>query len=84
MASDVMTAASGRWGDILEALAVLHAEQLSNRHQPCPACGGRDRYRFDDRDGNGSWFCNQCGGKDHLGGGGTGIGPADAGTALEL
>jgi putative DNA primase/helicase len=73
MATDVMTAASGRWRDILEVLAGLQAEQLSNRHQPCPACGGRDRYRFDDRDGNGSWFCNQCGGKDHLGGGGTGM-----------
>ena len=73
MATDVMTAASGRWRDILEVLAGLQAEQLSNRHQPCPACGGRDRYRFDDRDGSGSWFCNQCGGKDHLGGGGTGM-----------
>ena len=73
MATDVMTAASGRWRDILEVLAGLQAEQLSNRHQPCPACGGRDRYRFDDRDGNGSWFCNQCGGKDHMGGGGTGM-----------
>ena len=73
MATDVMTAASGRWRDILEVLAGLHTEQLSNRHQPCPACGGRDRYRFDDRDGSGSWFCNQCGGKDHLGGGGTGM-----------
>jgi len=73
MATDVMTAASGRWREILEALAGLHAEQLSNRHQPCPACGGRDRYRFDDLDGSGSWFCNQCGGKDHLGGGGTGV-----------
>jgi putative DNA primase/helicase len=73
MATDVMTAALGRWRELLEALAGLHAEQLSNRHQPCPACGGRDRYRFDDRDGNGSWFCNQCGGKDHLGGGGTGV-----------
>ena len=73
MATDVMTAASGRWRELLEVLAGLHAEQLSNRHQPCPACGGRDRYRFDDRNGSGSWFCNQCGGKDHLGGGGTGM-----------
>jgi putative DNA primase/helicase len=73
MTTDVLTAASGRWREILEALAGLRPEQLSNRHQPCPACGGRDRFRFDDRDGNGSWFCNQCGGKDHLGGGGTGI-----------
>jgi putative DNA primase/helicase len=24
-------------------------------------CGGKDRFRFDDRDGTGSYFCNQCG-----------------------
>jgi putative DNA primase/helicase len=73
MATDVIAAASGRWSEILEALAALHPEQLSNRHQPCPICGGRDRYRFDDRDGSGSWFCNQCGGKDHMGGAGSGM-----------
>jgi len=73
MISDTLAAASGRWAVILSDLAGLQPEQLSNRHQPCPACGGRDRFRFDDRDGNGSWFCNQCGGKDHLGGGGTGM-----------
>ena len=53
MASDVMTAASGRWRDILEVLGGLQAEQLSNRHQPCPMCAGTDRYRFDDKDGSG-------------------------------
>lgn len=73
MAIDGITAAQGRWNEILAVLAALSAEQLSNRHQPCPLCGGRDRYRFDDRQGSGSWFCNQCGGKDQLGGGGTGI-----------
>ena len=73
MAMDGITAAQGRWNEILAVLAALSAEQLSNRHQPCPLCGGRDRYRFDDRQGSGSWFCNQCGGKDQLGGGGTGI-----------
>jgi len=73
MSTDTLAAATGRWAAILGDLAGLRPEQLSNRHQPCPACGGRDRYRFDDRDGNGSWFCNQCGDKDHLGGGGTGM-----------
>ncbi|MGL6132896.1 MAG: primase-helicase zinc-binding domain-containing protein, partial [Prochlorococcaceae cyanobacterium] len=73
MATDVLTAAIGRWPEILHALAGLATEKLSNRHQSCPLCGGRDRYRFDDRDGSGSWFCNQCGGKDRMGGGGSGI-----------
>ena len=73
MRTDVMTTALGRWREILEVLAGLHAEQLSNRHQPCPVCGGRDRYRFDDQNGYGSWFCNQCGGPKQSGGAGNGI-----------
>lgn len=63
----------GRWPDLLADLAGLTADQLSDKHQPCPCCGGTDRYRFDDRDGSGSWYCNQCGGRDGAGGGGTGM-----------
>ena len=63
----------GRWPDLLQQLAGLTPEQLTDKHQPCPLCGGRDRYRFDDQGGSGSWFCNKCGGKDHAGGGGTGM-----------
>jgi len=70
---DVLTAASGRWPELLTALAGLSAEQLTNRHQPCPACGGTDRYRWDRDEGPGGWFCNQCGGKDSRGGAGSGI-----------
>ena len=64
---------NGRWPDLLAQLGGLTPEQLTNKHQPCPLCGGKDRYRFDDQDGSGSWFCNQCGGKDQSGGGGTGM-----------
>ena len=70
---DALEAAQGRWPDLLAALAGLTPEQLTDTHQPCPLCGGTDRYRFDDRDGSGSWFCNQCGGKNQSGGGGTGM-----------
>jgi len=63
----------GRWPDLLAELGGLTADQLTDKHQPCPCCGGTDRYRFDDRDGTGSWFCNQCGGRDGAGGGGTGM-----------
>ncbi|OOR89817.1 DUF5906 domain-containing protein [Moraxella bovis] len=31
------------------------------KHQPCPMCGGSDRFRCDDKNGTGSWICNQCG-----------------------
>ena len=30
------------------------------QHGPCPACGGTDRFRFDDLEGRGTWYCNQC------------------------
>lgn len=69
----ILDIARGRWPDLLAQLGGLTPDQLTNKHQPCPLCGGKDRYRFDDQDGNGSWFCNKCGGKDQTGGGGNGI-----------
>ena len=63
----------GRWPDLLSTLGGLSADQLTDRHQPCPLCGGKDRYRFDDQNGTGSWFCNKCGGKNQQGGGGSGM-----------
>lgn len=70
---DIREAARGRWPDILAQLGGLSSQQLTNKHQPCPNCGGEDRYRFDDLDGNGSWYCNQCGGPDERGGAGSGL-----------
>ena len=64
---------NGRWPDLLMQLAGLTPDQLTDKHQPCPLCGGEDRYRFDDLDGTGSWYCNQCGGKDQSGGAGSGM-----------
>src|SRR5262249_9495585 len=49
-----------RWREILPQLGI-ETTFLQNRHGPCPLCGGRDRFRFDDRDGSGSYYCNQCG-----------------------
>ena len=70
---DINEAAKGQWPSILGALAGLSQQQLTDKHQPCPLCGGTDRYRFDDQDGNGSWFCNKCGGKTQSGGAGSGM-----------
>jgi putative DNA primase/helicase len=50
----------GRWREILPRLGI-ETRFLINKHGPCPLCGGKDRFRFDDRDGSGSYYCNQCG-----------------------
>lgn len=34
---------------------------------------GDDRFRFDDKNGDGSWYCSHCGGTDFKGGGGNGF-----------
>lgn len=50
------------WRDALCALGV-DEKFLRNKHGPCPACGGRDRFRFDNK-GRGSFICNRCGAGD--------------------
>ncbi len=55
--------ATGRWHGILSALGIP-SEFLTNKHGPCPICGGKDRYRFDNKEGRGTWYCNHCGSGD--------------------
>ena len=55
--------AVGRWPGILQALGV-DPRHLGNKHSPCPVCEGKDRYRFDDKDGRGTWICSHCGSGD--------------------
>lgn len=69
----ILDAAAGHWPRLLIELGGLSADQLTDKHQPCPSCDGTDRYRWDQDDGPGGWYCNQCGGKDSRGGGGSGI-----------
>lgn len=52
--------AVGKWPGILAALGV-ESRFLKPKHGPCPMCGGKDRFRFDDKKGRGTWFCSQCG-----------------------
>ena len=60
MILDTIDRANGRWREILPQLGI-ETRFLQNKHGPCPLCGGKDRFRFDDRDGSGSYYCNQCG-----------------------
>uniref|UniRef100_UPI001BCD108D primase-helicase zinc-binding domain-containing protein n=1 Tax=Enterobacter cloacae TaxID=550 RepID=UPI001BCD108D len=55
--NDVRIKATGHWRPIFERLGIP-----TNRSEgPCPACGGNTRYRFDDKDGRGTYFCSHCG-----------------------
>lgn len=63
MPAPVRHIAHGRWRDVLPALGIPE-HHLTGRHCPCPVCGGTDRFRFDDKRGNGTWICSQCGAGD--------------------
>jgi putative DNA primase/helicase len=54
--------ARGRWPGVLSALGIsTHPKFLKRQNCPCPMCGGRDRFRFLDTNGDGTWICTHCG-----------------------
>lgn len=61
--TDIRTLARGRWRSILSSLGV-DSKLLSGDHGPCPMCGGRDRFRYTNRNNDGMYYCNNCGSGD--------------------
>lgn len=57
--------ARGRWRGILIAKGVPETD-LTGRHGPCPLCGGIDRFRWDNKEGRGTFICSQCGAGDGI------------------
>ena len=55
--TDVKVLAANHWPEILMA-AGIDESFLRHVHGPCPVCGGKDRFRFDDLEGTGTYFCN--------------------------
>jgi putative DNA primase/helicase len=55
--------AQGRWLGILPALGISESF-LTGKHGPCPLCGGKDRWRWDNLEGRGTWICSKCGAGD--------------------
>lgn len=56
--------AQNKWPGILQHFG-MDSKFLTGRHTACPICGdGKDRFRFDDKDGKGTFFCTQCGSGD--------------------
>lgn len=58
----IKNAAAGRWNEIVTSLCGVGHDVLDGTHQPCPRCGGKDRFRaFGDFPDTGGVVCNQCG-----------------------
>lgn len=58
--AEIKRRAHGRWTDILRALGV-DEKILNRRNQPCPLCGGTDRFQYTDKYGEGNYHCRGCG-----------------------
>lgn len=58
----MLTLAHGRWTMILGECGVDH-RLLKHRNGPCPIadCGGKDRFQYTDKFGEGNYFCRACG-----------------------
>lgn len=46
--AEVKRRAHGRWTELLRALGV-DENLLNRRNQPCPLCGGTDRFQYTDK-----------------------------------
>ena len=55
----------GRWHGILTALGI-EAIVLNKKNQPCPMCGGKDRYRWTNHNDLGGYYCSGCGAGDGI------------------
>jgi putative DNA primase/helicase len=58
---EINNMAKGQWKMILKSILNLSDLQLSKKGQPCPMCGGKDRYSFTDKYQRGDYYCRGCG-----------------------
>jgi putative DNA primase/helicase len=57
---EIKRRAHGRWTEILRTLGV-DSKILNKRNQPCPLCGGTNRFQYTDKYGEGNYHCRGCG-----------------------
>lgn len=57
---DIFEEARGKWLSILPMFGV-NPQYLTGKDSPCPACGGKDRFRYTDHAGKGGYYCRGCG-----------------------
>lgn len=67
---DVLPYMPGMWQDALQQICGLKSTVFNKKHQPCPNCGGKDRFRWTDnldKVGDGGAICNVCGNDSGIG-----------------
>ncbi|GLR28993.1 putative DNA primase/helicase [Psychrobacter pacificensis] len=57
----IRAAAVGNYVSTIFPAAGISFTKAAHQHQACPMCGGSDRFRCDDKRGEGTWICSQCG-----------------------
>ncbi|WP_185156648.1 primase-helicase zinc-binding domain-containing protein [Psychrobacter sp. MES7-P7E] len=57
----IRAAAIGNYVSTIFPAAGISFSKAAHQHQACPMCGGSNRFRCDDKRGEGTWICSQCG-----------------------
>lgn len=67
---EVLPYMKGLWREALQSICALPSTVFNGKHQPCPNCGGNDRFRWTDNletKGDGGAICNVCGNDKGIG-----------------
>lgn len=67
---EVLPYMKGLWREALQSICGLSSSVFNGKHQSCPYCGGKDRFRWTDKlesKGDGGAICNSCGNDKGIG-----------------
>lgn len=67
---DVLPYMAGMWREALQAICAVESRYFNGKHQDCPSCGGKDRFRWTDKletKGDGGAYCGGCGADKGIG-----------------
>lgn len=63
-AAEIHVRLGSSWPLVLSQLGIDDSFLRLKKAGPCPACGGTDRYTFDNRNSRGDYYCRHCGAGD--------------------